>query len=82
MELFDEDKVEGQDMVGRLRMSFYGTRDASLNRQEAVSRHFMQLGFRRGRGFPGVYWHPTRQLVTMVHGDDYDGGRFTANGMA
>ena len=31
VELPAEDQVAGQDMVGQLRMSLYGTRDASMN---------------------------------------------------
>ena len=28
-------------------------------------------GFTRGRGHPGVSWHPERKTKTLQHGDDY-----------
>ena len=36
-----------------------------------MSTHLIELGFIRGVGFPAVFWHPARQLRTIVHGDDY-----------
>ena len=30
-----------------------------------------QDGFVRGIGHPSVFHHPARELVTLVHGDDY-----------
>ena len=36
---------KGKDMVGRLNMSLYGTRAASLNWQFEVTRHLEELGF-------------------------------------
>ena len=29
------------------------------------------LGFRQSKYSPSVYWHPTRRLQTLVHGDDF-----------
>ena len=70
IELPPEDRG-AKDEVGRLNKSLYGTRDASLNWQWEVSRHLEGLGFRKGRGFPSVFFHPGRGLATTVHGDDY-----------
>ena len=70
IELPKEDD-NGDNMVGRLRMSLYGTRDAALNWQEEVSRHLAALSFRKGRGFPCVFKHISRDLLAIVHGDDY-----------
>ena len=69
IELPKEDD-NGDNMVGRLRMSLYGTRDAALNWQEEVSRHLAALSFRKGRGFPCVFDHISRDLLAIVHGDD------------
>ena len=45
VELPDEDKSDGQDMVGLLQKSLYGTRDAAINFQREVQK------FMRGHGF-------------------------------
>ena len=45
VELPDEDKSDGQDMVGLLQKSLYGTRDAAINFQREVQK------FMRGQGF-------------------------------
>ena len=54
-----------------MRLCRYGTRDAALNWQNVVAEHLVSIGFLRGVGFPCVYWHPTRDITTLVHGDDY-----------
>ena len=71
VELPDEDKTAGRDEVGRLNMSLYGTRDASMNWQTAVSSHLASLGFQKRKGFPSVFYHRKAGIATMVHGDDY-----------
>lgn len=50
------------DKVGHLRMSLYGTRDASTNWQEEVAREMSEWGFRRGRYNPCLYSHKERNL--------------------
>ena len=60
VELPDEDLTDeerSQDLVGHLRMSLYGTRDAATNWQEEVSKHMTEQGFKRGRYNPCLYWH-------------------------
>ena len=59
------------DRVGHLRMSLYGTRDASTNWQEEVAREMKKLGFTRGRYNPCLYFHKERNLRTFLHGDDF-----------
>ena len=72
VELPPEDRTEGEDMVGRLNMSLYGTRDASLNWQLEVSRHLEALGFERGgTAYPCVYTHQARRNAALAHGDEY-----------
>ena len=49
----------------------YGTRDAAKQWQETLSARLQSLGFRRGKGFPAVFMHPEKNLMTLVHGDVY-----------
>ena len=37
-----------QDMVGLLKMSLYGTRDAATNWQDEVAKEMQKWGFKRG----------------------------------
>ena len=59
------------EMLGRLRLCLYGTRDAALNWQQTLSDHLVENGFVRGSGHPSVFHHSTRDIWTLVHGDDY-----------
>ena len=65
----DTDAMPGE--VGRLNACLYGIRDAAKQWQEALSKHLNELGFRRWKGHPAVLTHPERQIMTLVHGDDY-----------
>jgi hypothetical protein len=58
-------------MLGKLKLCLYGTRDAAKGWQETLSSHLESIGFVRGRGHPSVFWHPDKQIQTLVHGDDY-----------
>ena len=60
-----------QDLVGKLNMSLYGTRDAAANWQHTVAKAMEQLGFIRGSYDACTYYHPTKGLKTLVHGDDF-----------
>ena len=52
-------------------MCLYGPRDVARGWQEALSEHLVANGFIRGRGFPSFFFHPGRQIKTLVRGDDY-----------
>ena len=71
IELPAEDPESGGDLVGKLRLCLYGTRDAAKSWQETLSLHLESVGFKRGRGHPSVFHHPERGLKALVHGDDY-----------
>ena len=72
VELPEEDRLPNEgDLVGKLELCLYGTRDAALNWQETVADHLESLGFTRGRSNPCVFHHPSRGILTLVHGDDY-----------
>ena len=62
---------EQQDKVGILQKSLYGTRDAAHNWVEEVAKFMKGLGFLRGIYNPCLYYHPQRDIETMVHGDDF-----------
>ena len=71
IELPEEDRVEGEDMVGLLKLCLYGIQDAAKCWQEMVAEHLVSIGFVRGIGHPCVFAHPERSIRTVVHGDDY-----------
>eukprot|EP00973_Karenia_brevis_P024759 3414071-Karenia_brevis.AAC.1 len=29
------------------------------------------MGFKSGKSSPCIYWHPSRDIITMAHGDDF-----------
>ena len=55
-----EDPDAHPDLLGRLRLSLYGTRDAALNWQQTLSEHLVENGFVRGVGHPSVFHHPNK----------------------
>ena len=71
IELPQEDPFYDENMLGRLRLCLYGTRDAALNWQQTLSNHLEEAGFKRGIGHPSVFYHPAKDIWTLVHGDDY-----------
>ena len=67
-----EDVGPGEkDLVGRLNLCLYGTRDAAMNWQECVAEHLTSIGFQRGKAFPSLYHHKEKDIYTLIHGDDY-----------
>ena len=59
------------DVVGHLRRSLYGTRDAPLNWELTIRKIMMKLGFAQGKSNPCIYYHQKRDFRTIVHGDDF-----------
>jgi len=68
VELPEEDAEEG--MCGKANMSIYGTRDAAQNWEEEYSDFMIGVGFSRGKASPCVFYHKSRCLRAVVHGDD------------
>ena len=62
IELPDEDKAEGQDMVGILEKSLYGTRDAALNFQKEVRKFMESQGFVVGKYNSSTYLHKAKGI--------------------
>ena len=58
-------------MVGKLLRSMYGRRNAGLNLEMCVAKAMKKLGFIQGASSPCMYFHPTRGIKTVVHGDDF-----------
>ena len=71
VEIPQEDPDWSPDVVGRLKLALYGTRDAAKLWQECVATHLTSIGFQRGKSNPCVYYHAKRSLRVLVHGDDY-----------
>ena len=62
VELPAEAKKPGEDVVGRLLKSLYGTRDAPLNWELQIQRVMLALGFKQGKSNPCIYYHAGRDL--------------------
>ena len=58
-------------MCGRLSYSMYGTRKAAINWQQHYTNVLAKLGFSTGLANPCIFYHSTRYIYTMVHGDDF-----------
>lgn len=71
VELPEEDRVEGEDMVGLLQRSLYGTRDAASNWAEEYTRVLEKLMFTKGASSPCSLYSAERDIKIVVHGDDF-----------
>ena len=71
IELPVEDPDASPDVLGKLELCLYGTRDAAKGWQETLAAQLESCGFKRGIGHPSVFVNVDRQIVTLVHGDDY-----------
>ena len=60
-----------QSTVGELPAGPYGTRDASANWQEEVAKCMKAWGFVTGLYNACMYYHPSRDILCLVHGDDF-----------
>ena len=79
VELPAEDPDAGPDVLGKLELCLYGTRDAAKSWQETLSAQLISVGFVRGVGHPSVFHHVERDIMTLVHGDDYFSSGLQAN---
>ena len=67
----DQDPRKRPGLVGRLKLCLYGTRDAAKLRQQTLTEHVIEIGFKQGRGHIRVFHHPERNIRTPIDGDDY-----------
>ena len=71
VELPSEIRKPGEDKVGKLLKSLYGTRDAASNWEKTIRKVMESFGFICSMGTPCNFYHPTRDLRCTVHGDDF-----------
>ena len=72
MEIPVEDREEGdENMVGRLDLSLYGTRDAAVNWAIEYTSYLKSIGFEQGVSSPCNFVMPKMELNITVHGDDF-----------
>ena len=65
---------EGDESEGKcalLHKTMYGTQDASHVWQEHYSRKLIEKGFVQGQAWTSVFTHPERDVMLLVHGDDF-----------
>jgi len=58
-------------MVALLRRHMYGTLRAADGWQEEYSCALIDMGFQQGRSSPCLFYHPLKNLMCAVHGDDF-----------
>ena len=56
---------------GRLNYSLYGTRDAANNFENTYADALTEHGYVRGVSNPCFYYHPSLDVMMLVHGDDF-----------
>jgi len=66
-----EDPDWGKGLCGRLNVHMYGTRPAADGWHSEYSETVEACGFVRGESSACVFWHPERDLICSVHGDDF-----------
>ena len=59
------------DTVARQVRCVYGTRDAGKLWEDTYTVVMESLGFKAGESNPCVVWNAERQLMCVVHGDDF-----------
>ena len=57
--------------LGFLVRCAYGTRDAGAIWEETYADALVELGFRRGVASPCCFFHESRDISIVVHGDDF-----------
>ena len=71
IELPQQDPHYGSNQVGMLQKAMYGTRDAPQIWQREVMGTMEALGLRVSTFQPSLYYHQERELVVIVHVDDF-----------
>ena len=60
-----------KEKCGRLRRWLYRMRGAGHAWEKDYSRRFVEVGFKKGRVAPTVFYHQEKQLRCVVHGVDF-----------
>ena len=58
-------------LVAHLKRCVYGTRDAGAIWEDCYADALVELGFRRGIANPCCFYHVERDIMVVVHGDDF-----------
>ena len=67
-----ENTLHGEEeMCGLLNYSMYGTRRAATNWQQHFTSVLLKAGYEQWKTNPCTFYHPSRQIYTIVHGDDF-----------
>ena len=68
----DEDPMSSSaGRCGRLKKTMYGTLDAADRWAAHYSAVLTAAGFVQGRASPCHFWHPSKDIWVLVHGDDF-----------
>ena len=59
------------DTCGRLLRALYGTRQAARALEEEYTKTLKGAGFQRENCNRCMYYHPSRDVGVLVHGDDF-----------
>ena len=71
VELPPEDYQPGdENRCGLLKKSLYGTRDAAQNWGDELGATLQDMGLRKGKASPCLFYSARRRLKAAVHGDD------------
>ena len=65
-----EDETD-RNKCAKLKMSMYGTKAAAQTWQREVQNTMLNLGFVLGKSSSVIFYHPERDIMTLVHGDDF-----------
>ena len=71
IELPPEEQVKGEDLIGELSKSLYGTRKAAHNWEKKRQRVIIDSGFVIGTWSLAIVCCRERELCGFVHGDDF-----------
>ena len=72
IEIPPEDReAGGEDMIAKLNLSLYGTRDAAQTWTEEYTKTLKDLGFKTGKATPCNFKHSSKELSVTVHGADF-----------
>ena len=71
IELPPEEQVKGEDFIGELQKSLYGTRKVTHNWKKKWQRVIIDSGFVIGTWSPAIVYCRERELCGSLHGDDF-----------
>ena len=65
--------------IGKLERCCCGTRDAGALWEQTYTAVLCDMGFRRSKSSPCVFWHTSRHIRVVCHGDDFTAISTAAN---